>query len=157
MDGELMRSELLSLRSELNEIRGRIADMELPGGIQIGRGPDTPEDFPFRLYVDSVGPKVCMRPGVHVWWNQYTGAIATTTLEETGSNSWALASSTIYVKRVRNSDDTATVTLHRTTDSAATVLAGVTNSEARFIIGTISTSTGITQWRRQQIEEYRVA
>lgn len=157
MQGELLRSELLSLRSELNEIRGRLAEMELPGGVQIGKGPDMPEDFPFRLYVDSVGPKVCMRPGVHVWWRQYTGVITMTTLEETGSSAWGLASSTIYVKRVRNADDTATVTLHRTTDSAATVLAGVTNSETRFIIGTVSTSTGITQWRRQQIEEYRVS
>jgi hypothetical protein len=66
----------------------------------------------------------------------------------------------VYVKRIYNSDGTATATLVRTADNIATVLGGQTTTESRFIIGTFAavTGDGIRQRRLSgDIDEYRVA
>ena len=113
---------------------------------------------PFEVY--TAGSKLCVWPGRHHWWNQVLGQIQTTTVYEDGTNSWALSACTIYLKRVYNDDDTATVTLQHTTDDADTVMAGVTAKELRLIIATFAATTGAgidQRWTGGDIMESRVA
>lgn len=120
------------------------------------QGDDISLSYPFRLYL-SDGEVLC-QSGIHVWWNQYTQAIAYTTLVEDGTNNWAPTASTIYVERLANADGTATVTLNRTTDAVNVVLGGIADNKARWIIGTISSSGVISQsYTAGDIYELRVS
>jgi heptaprenylglyceryl phosphate synthase len=116
-------------------------------------------ECPLQVYLS--GGYICVRAGHHVWWNSYTNSATVTNLEKTVADAWSAYTTgnrTIYVRRVYNSDGTASpVELVQTTDSYATVVGGITNAEARWVLATIADGV-ITQWRTcGDIDELRVA
>lgn len=116
-------------------------------------------EHPLQVYLS--GGYICVRAGHHIWWNSYTNATTVTDLEKTVADAWSAYTTgnrTIYVRRVYNSDGTASpVELVQTTDSYATVVGGITNAEARWVLATIADGV-IRQWRTcGDIDELRVA
>lgn len=143
--------DIVALRSRIEAIEQQEDPLE-----PMPQGDDISLSYPFRLYLS--GDEVLCQSGIHVWWNQYTQAIAYTTLVEDGTNNWAPTASTIYVERLANADGTATVTLNRTTDAVNVVLGGIADNKARWIIGTISSSGVISQsYTAGDIYELRVS
>lgn len=144
-----------AIRRELSALQGRIAELELRleesedapvdiGGA--GGGEDGNESYPLRVFVED--GYVCVQAGHHVWWNSFTSAPTVTTLEKDAGDTWvAIGGATVvYVKRVYNSDGTATVTLEHANSNYSTVMGGVTTTEARWILATIDSNDVITQW-----------
>ena len=115
-------------------------------------------NFPFEVYIS--GGYVCVREGHHIWWNSYTTTAAITTLSKAEGDAWVGSGSAtvIYVKRLYNSDGTATVTLEHANTDYATVAAGITTTEARWILATLSGGSITQQWHRNgDIPELRVS
>jgi hypothetical protein len=113
---------------------------------------------PLQVYLS--GGYICIRKGYHIWFNSYTETATATSIEKQVSDAWeayTTGSRTVYISRTYNVNGTATVTPVSTTDSYATVIAGITNTEARWILATISDGV-VTQWRTAgDIDELRVA
>lgn len=161
-----------ALEKDVSELRAQIADLlqradatgqqpyaSYRGVLDIERLPGSDDgEYPFQVFIED--GYVCVREGHHIWWNSYTMTAAVTTLSKTVGDAWvAPASATvIYVKRVYNSDGTATVTLEYANTDYASVMAGVTTTETRWILATLSGGAVQTQWwRAGDIPEWRVS
>jgi hypothetical protein len=115
-------------------------------------------EHPLQVYLS--GGYICIRKGYHIWFNSYTETATATAIEKKLSDAWEGYTSgdrTVYISRTYNANGTATIAPVSTTDSYATVIAGITNTEARWILATISDGV-VTQWRTAgDIDELRVA
>lgn len=115
-------------------------------------------EHPLQVYLS--GGYICVRAGHHVWFDSYANAPAQTDLEKDVGDAWqayTTGARTVYVKRTYNSDGTATVELMNTADNFSTVRAGITNTEARWILATIADGVITQWWTGGDIYELRVA
>lgn len=115
-------------------------------------------EHPLQVYLS--GGYICVRVGHHIWFDSYANVPAKTDLEKTVGDAWQAYTSgarTVYVKRVYNSDGTATVTLENTSDTYATVAGGITNTQARWILATIADGVITQWWTGGDIYDIRVA
>lgn len=125
------------------------------GGAPATTDPATP---PFTVYLD--GGYVCVKQGHHLWWNSNTPAIAVTTLDKDLADAWVLASAAtvVFLKRIYNADGTATVSLEYTATDYASVAAGISNTEARWILATLASGELVQQWwTGGDVSELRIA
>lgn len=113
---------------------------------------------PFQVYLE--GGYICVRGGNHLWFNEQSNGITQTTMAKAVTDAWQSYTSgnrTVYVKRIYNSDGSATVTLENTADSYVTVIGGINNTEARWILAEIADSVITQWWTGGDIYELRVA
>ncbi len=153
--------KIAALTARVDELEDRVRVAEdAPVEVGAGGGDEESSTLPFQVYL--AGGYVCVRPGHHLWWNAYTSQVegASTELDKDEADAWVAAASAtvIYLKRVYNSDGTATVTLENANTDFASVMAGVTTTEARWILATLS-GGGIQRqwWTGGDIYELRVA
>lgn len=115
------------------------------GGAVNPTDPNTP---PFTVYVDA--GYVCVTTGHHLWFNSLktTPDVTITTLGKTAGDAWVAAGSAtvVYIQRIYNSDGTATATLEYAATDYASVIAGISNTEARKVLATLSDGAVVQQW-----------
>ena len=82
-----------------------------------------------------------------------------TVLAKTAADLWddTTFEGTVYVKRAYNSNGSSTVVLAKEANDYATVISGITNTEARWILATITDGTITQWWTGGDIYELRVA
>lgn len=113
---------------------------------------------PLQVYLE--GGYICVRSGHHIWFNEVSNAHDREDLEKTSLDAWQAYTSgdrTVFVKRIYNSDGSATVTLENTADSYITTLGQINNTTAIWILATISDSVITQWWTGGDIYELRVA
>ena len=118
----------------------------------------SPFTHPLQVYLE--GGYICVRAGHHIWFNEVSNAHDREDLGKTSLDAWQAYTSggrTVFVKRIYNSDGTATVTLENTADSYITTLGQINNTTAIWILATIADSVITQWWTGGDIYELRVA
>ena len=132
-----------------------------------GRNGGTASAFQHPLQVYYSAGVLCVRAGYHIWWNSYANQITTTSSASSGPTSLVKTAAdlwddttfegTVYVKRTYNSNGSSTVVLAKEANDYATVISGITNTEARWILATIADGVITQWWTGGDIYELRVA
>lgn len=129
-------------------------------GKTLSVAPSASQPFTHPLQVYLEGGYICVRAGHHIWFNEVSNAHDREDLEKTSLDAWQAYTSgarTVFVKRIYNSDGSATVTLENTADSYITTLGQINNTTAIWILATISDSVITQWWTGGDIYELRVA
>lgn len=159
----LLLQQMTQLQSQNIQTLGRIALLEDEDDLPWPRAESGADEFQHPLQVYVSGGYVCVRQGYHLWWNSYTSALATSSVEKTSGDAFHAVGTAVavYVQRIYNADGTTqTITIEKetATPTVAGVMAGVTNLKARWVLATVDADGVVTQrWTGGDLYELRVA